>query len=111
MSGYLTVKEAAQRMKVSAETVRELCRQGHLAGATQQRSNGPWQIPEAVVESWVSNPSSPLPSSAEGLAPSPQPWRRFRQHPVIYFSTIVLTSLLALIPIVNGVISLGLNMD
>jgi excisionase family DNA binding protein len=53
LQGYLTVNQAAERMGLSAETVRGLCRDGVLPDAVQERANGPWRIPMDAVKTWL----------------------------------------------------------
>jgi len=46
---FLTVAEAAARLKVDPETVRVWLRRGRLKGARLSRAAG-WRIPESEVE-------------------------------------------------------------
>jgi excisionase family DNA binding protein len=71
MSNYLNTSEAAQRMGVSVETVRNLCNDGQLPGAFQEYENGPWRIPVADVEAWIQHHPPP---------PTPANWRQRLRH-------------------------------
>ena len=51
--GYLTAKDAAERMGLSMETVRAMCKDGILTGTVQEHENGPWRIPKDAVDSWL----------------------------------------------------------
>jgi hypothetical protein len=53
MSSHLTTKEAAHRMGMSPEEVRNLCKRGLLPGASRANANGPWRIPVAAVDVWL----------------------------------------------------------
>ena len=50
---YLTASQAAERMGITVETVRQLCIQQRLKGAYQEHDNGPWRIPTQSVETWL----------------------------------------------------------
>ena len=50
--GFLTAKEAAERMGLSVETVRAMCNDGSLSGAV--RKQGRWYVPLSTVEAWGS---------------------------------------------------------
>lgn len=68
---YLTVAEAAERLRLSIWTVREYCRQGHLR-ATQINRRAGYRIPASEVERLLSPcdaPNSiPVDSDAEYVA-------------------------------------------
>ena len=49
--GFLTAKEAAERMGLSVETVRPMCKDGSLSGAV--RKQGRWYAPLSEVEAWT----------------------------------------------------------
>ena len=48
--GYLTAKEAAERMGLSVEAVRAMCNDGSLSDAV--RKHGRWHVPPDTVEAW-----------------------------------------------------------
>ena len=54
---YLTTSQAAERMGVTVETVRQLCNEQLLKGAYQERDNGPWRVPAQSVDSWLQKQS------------------------------------------------------
>ncbi len=49
---YLTTAEAAVRLNLSEDAVRELCKKGMLPGSSQEHKKGPWRIPREVVDTW-----------------------------------------------------------
>jgi tetratricopeptide (TPR) repeat protein len=46
---YLTTAEAAARLNLSEDAVRELCKKGMLPGSSQEHKKGPWRISLEVV--------------------------------------------------------------
>jgi excisionase family DNA binding protein len=49
MPTYLTTAEAAARLGLSQEKIREYCQEGRLAGAFKQPGKGAWLIPENAL--------------------------------------------------------------
>lgn len=54
LPGYLTVEATASRFGQSAQWVRQLCREGRLAGAV--KVGGVYFVPVATVKSWKKRP-------------------------------------------------------
>lgn len=51
----LTVTQAAERLEMYTQTIRRLCRNGHLTGAQQVTDpfgKEYWLIPESTIEEW-----------------------------------------------------------
>jgi tetratricopeptide (TPR) repeat protein len=46
---YLSTAEAAARLNLSEDAVRELCQRGMLPGSSQEHKKGPWRIPLEAV--------------------------------------------------------------
>jgi excisionase family DNA binding protein len=49
--------QAAEKMNITAEKVRALCRDGELSGAMRESTNGQWRIPVKAVEKWIDDQS------------------------------------------------------
>lgn len=45
---YLTVQDAAKRLRLHANTIRACCKDGRFEGAT--RIGGRWRIPESTID-------------------------------------------------------------
>jgi excisionase family DNA binding protein len=54
---YLSTTQAAEKMNITAEKVRALCRDGELSGAMRESTNGQWRIPVKAVEKWIDDQS------------------------------------------------------
>jgi hypothetical protein len=52
LENYMTVAEAAKKLKKSVPLISHLCREGQLAGAVKL-TTGAWLIPRASVESYA----------------------------------------------------------
>ena len=117
--GYLTTKEAAERMSLSVETVRAMCNDGSLPGA--MRKQGRWYVPLNEVEAWRRR-QSVEPSSSEGaLEPTsevmsataekepgpPAWWERFRYNSWVFYPITVLSGLIVIVGVLFGLIQAG----
>lgn len=52
-SNYCSVSDAAQKLKLSQSSVRDMCKNGIIEGAIQNRKNGPWLIPKSSLEKFT----------------------------------------------------------
>jgi len=117
--GCLTAKEAAERMGVSVATVRAMCNDGVLVGAV--RTDGRWSIPPDAVGAWQRRQSegtadseggraapAEVPSVPPGKEPGPPAWwQRFRYNPWVFYPIVVLSTLIALVGLIFGLIQAG----
>ncbi len=117
--GYLTAREAAEHLSLSAETVRAMCNDGALAGAV--RKHGRWSIPPDAVEAWSRRQSedtsgfegsmaaqAEVPSVSPGKEPGPPAWwQRFRYNPWVFYPTVVISTLIVLVGVLFGLIQAG----
>jgi len=55
VAASLTATEAAQRIGLSVEIVRTMCRAGTLTGAYRDKRSGRWRIPQDAVEAWINS--------------------------------------------------------
>ena len=76
--GYLTAKEAAERMGLSVETVRAMCGDGVLPGATRNHEKGSWRIPVDAVEAWLAQQNNTPQPKAEPTSAALPPTRFWR---------------------------------
>ncbi len=68
---FLTVEEAAQRLKVHDQTIRRWVRSGYLPGKLISRRAG-WRISAAAVQRLLTDgPGEQLPNKTNGLAVEP----------------------------------------
>ncbi|MEE1282933.1 MAG: DNA-binding protein [Acutalibacteraceae bacterium] len=47
---FISVKEAAQKMKVTERWIQQLCKDGKIEGATRFAGTGPWLIPLSWID-------------------------------------------------------------
>jgi excisionase family DNA binding protein len=55
MRDLLTVREFAQAVRLSEETIRRRCERGEIRGAFRV-ATGPWRIPRNTLEQLVAEP-------------------------------------------------------
>lgn len=53
MANYFTTAEAAAQLRLTQESVRDLCRKGRLSGAIKDPKKGSWLIPQQAITDWM----------------------------------------------------------
>ena len=115
--GFLTAKEAAERMDLSVEPVRAMCSDGTLSGA--MRKQGRWYVPLNAVEGWsrrqrscqapkvvTLRTGSGFSSPSKGTR-STYPVAAIHNHPWVFYPTTVISALIILVGVLFGLIQGG----
>ena len=116
---YLTTKAAAERLGLSVEAVRAMCKGGSLSGAVRQR--GHWHIPSDTVEAWRPRQSTESSSTKGSIAPTakvasttrekepgpPARWQRFRNNPWVFYPATAISALIVLVGVLFALVSAG----
>jgi excisionase family DNA binding protein len=111
-STYST-SEAAERLELSEEVVRELCRKERFQPKAEKDERGHWRIPVVAVDNWLQQNQTPHKTNlsqwlvAEG---PPTSWERFRYHPWVFYPTIAFTVVAAVVVTMAAVVSAGADL-
>lgn len=91
----LTTAQVAERLGITKSSVADLCRKGLLPGAFKH--GRAWRIPESSLENW---------QKLEDVS-AREKWERFKDYPFVYWLTIFVGGLVAIVYFINSSISAG----
>lgn len=113
MSEYLTTSQAAKVMGIPEEAVRSLCKAGILSGALQKQKGAPWQIPQFSVETWLRQQKSTITEKVtfDNTVTPPIFWQRFSNNPWIFYPSLLIGGVAALLTFIFGFIQAGASYE